>query len=124
VQDFYAHTNYVELMAIEHPTFAEVPIVELWRAEGMQRLQQLEGKGLVSGYVWWEPGDKCGPPNTSHADLNKDSDQSSEGAKFIQPWGMTHFRAAHELAIRATRAYLNEFLSRPPGPRWSTIATC
>ena len=114
IQDFYAHTNYVELMASGAPAgLADVPVLDVWGPDGPQRLRDLVAKGLVSGHVWWEPGDTCQAPFVTHAALNKDSPKSTEGAKVIAAWGMTEFRAAHELAIRATHKYLHEFLARP-----------
>jgi hypothetical protein len=113
VQDFYAHTNYVELMAHDIPSFADVPVVDVWHAGARDRLHALAAKGLVSGEVWWEAGSVCAPPLRTHAELNKDSPKSAEGGKLAAPWDMTGFRAAHELALRATHEYLHEFLSRP-----------
>jgi hypothetical protein len=113
VQDFYAHTNYVELMAKEVPSFADVPVVDVWHPGAQDRLRALAAKGLVSGEVWWEPGSACASPSRTHAELNKDSPKSTEGVKLTAPWDMTGFRAAHELALRATHEYLHEFLSRP-----------
>jgi hypothetical protein len=118
VQDFYSHSNYVELMALKHPTLSEVPIVEVWQPDGAERLQKLVAEGLISGHVFWEPGNACKEPVKSHADLSKDSPGSTGGAQVIEPWKVTAFRAAQELAIRATRAYLQAFLSRPA---WATL---
>ena len=113
IQDFYSHTNYVELMAATHERFADVPIVKLWNPDGGTELDTLVQQGLVSGYVWWEPGEICKEPVLSHSAVNKDSASSSSGQTLISNWNLTAYRAAHELAVRATRAFLREHLGRP-----------
>jgi len=82
-QDFYAHTNYVELQTPQVKKVTELEVVAPWRAEGSARIEQLQAKGLVSGVVFWGFPKKC-PANTiSHANLSKDSESTRGGKKLI-----------------------------------------
>lgn len=112
VQDFYSHTNYVELMAQRHARFEDVPMLPLWTTEGRQRLQALVGEGLVSGKVFWESGDLCDASVPAHSTLAKDSAATERGKQPVARWHMTHYRAARELAEQATRAFLRNSLKK------------
>ncbi len=95
VQDFYAHSNWVELHQGEDP----VPVWDL-------ALGSLPA-GIVSGTFFLDTPKLCGPDAPTHAELNKDSPTSSEGAKLVQSGpnqGQTLFDLAFAAALDATKA--------------------
>lgn len=113
IQDFYSHSNYVELQAAAHPKFSDVQIVPLWNDDGEARLNALVGGGLRSGYVAWEPGDACVQPELTHAVLNKDRPEG-KGSEHVAPWPpQTYHQAARDLARQATEAFLHAMLQKP-----------
>lgn len=118
IQDFYSHTNYVELMIGRYGKPAEVPELVLWDSEGRKQVNSLKAQGLVSGRVWWEAGDVCAYGTPSHGDMAKDSGTTKRGAVWIDAWQMSHYQAAVMLAERATRAYLR---ARMLSPQWSKV---
>jgi hypothetical protein len=111
IQDFYSHTNYVELSAKKYARLEDVPIVTLWNDAGIAELKSLTGSGLRSGYVWWERGDACGKGGLTHAALNKD-EPSGHGAEPIVGWKRTHHQAARDLAQQATEEFLRVMLAQ------------
>ena len=104
VQDFYAHTNYVELSAQDQALIdgRTLPIVRLWTNAGKQQLVDLRARGLVSGT--WRIGwpKRCTASALSHDALNKDSDTATAGLQPIPRWGMTAYQAAFGTAQRAS----------------------
>lgn len=111
IQDFYSHTNYVELAANRHPSFSKVPIVQLWKDDGGEQLRSLVAGGLRSGYVWWElPLDACGTNRETHEQLSKDTASSARGKQIIKAWSLTHHQAARDLARQATNEFLRDAL--------------
>lgn len=117
-QDFYSHTNYVELMIGKYTKPGDVPELVLWESEGHKQVSSLKAQGLVSGRVWWEAGDICPEGTPSHGDMAKDSGTTKRGAVWIDAWKMSHYQAARMLAERATRAYLR---LRMLSPKWSKV---
>ena len=97
VQDFYSHTNWIEL----HQTTKPVP---LWNF----KVASLP-PGIVSG-TWDLGGPKnCPPGAPSHSDLNKDSPDSTAGSKLVMS-GPNQGRTLHDLARdAATRATEKQF---------------
>ena len=72
VQDFYAHSNWVELHEGESP-------VSVWDLS----VQSLPPQ-IVSGTFILDWPKLCGPGAPTHAELNKDSPDSTEGSKKVQ----------------------------------------
>lgn len=94
VQDFYAHSNWVELHQDQDP----VPTWDL-------HLSTLP-PAIVSGVFALDFPKLCGPGAPSHAQLNKDSPDSEEGAKVVTSGpnqGRTLFDLAFAGALAATR---------------------
>lgn len=93
-QDFYAHSNWIEL----HVDQAPIPV---WN----QRLDSLPA-AIASG-TWWMGSPKlCGPGAPSHDQLNKDSPTSNEGKKVVATGpnaGKSLFDLAYATALAATR---------------------
>jgi hypothetical protein len=81
LQDFYSHSNYLEIMLVRGATFEEANRLDLWKPEAKAELRRLQKEeGLTSGTVWWEPlPNDCRKGALSHSDLNKDSNESREG---------------------------------------------
>ena len=71
VQDFYAHTNYVELQAPKVTRVTNIEVVAPWQAAGRARIEQLRKDGLYSGHVFWGFPQKCPSGTPSHHDLAK-----------------------------------------------------
>lgn len=103
VQDFYAHSNWVEI----HQAYSPIPV---WN---------LDVKNLPSGVVsgTWLPGlpKKCSNKAPSHSGLNKDSEDpknSPEGCKIVSEGpnkGKSLFCLAREAAISATIEQFEQF---------------
>jgi hypothetical protein len=85
VQDFYAHSNWIELHTDQRP----VPVWDLV-------LTSLPS-GIVSGTYPDHP-QECGPGAPTHAQLNKDSPNSEEGRKTV-PSGPNESESLYDLAF-------------------------
>lgn len=109
VQDFYAHSNWVEL----HEGVSPVPVWDL-------DLDALPA-GIVSGTFELDFPKECGPDAPTHEQLNKDSPNSLEGAKTVQSGpnaGRTLFDLAFAAALQASRvqfARLETVIGLDPG---------
>lgn len=127
LQDFYAHSNYVELMEVEHPDDpGAVAPLQLWTAAGRAKIAELErgmlggrwlvsGRALVSGVAWWSAPERCPEGTMRHAGLAKDSLDMDNGAVKSPPrWGGTRFHTARELAQAETMAFLRDTVGSWP----------
>ncbi len=114
-QDFYAHTNYVELQAPKVKKVTEIHVVAPWRKEEQTRVLELQNQGLVSGVVFWGFPKKC-PTNTiSHGDLAKDSPTSKSGKKLVAHLdNLNHHRIAAFLAREASLRLMRDAFKRWP----------
>ncbi|EFC80458.1 hypothetical protein [Parafrankia sp. EUN1f] len=93
VQDFYAHSNWIEL----HQNVSPLPAWDL-------KVESLPA-GIVSGRFLLDSPKLCGPNAPTHDQLNKDSPSSPEGSKIVQDGpnqGQTLFRLAFATAVEAT----------------------
>jgi hypothetical protein len=113
VQDFYSHTNYLELAEKKYKAPEDVPILAVWSDEGRSAVADQARNGLISGDVWWEPGARCQSPSHSHAELNKDTPNSPSGKQLIRAWNVTQHQAAKDLARRATLEFLRMEFAKP-----------
>jgi len=124
VQDFYAHTNFVELAAERWPQFTALPTQVLWEEHLNESLEELRPH-LLSGLWGWEriwPSDRCPQGTPTHGNLNKDSADSARGQTLIRSWGMTHYRAALELTKASMKKLLRDMMRRN---NWSqVVAAC
>jgi hypothetical protein len=101
VQDFYAHSNWIELHQQEDP----VPIWDLTLAS--------LPPDIVSGTYSVGSPKLCGPDAPDHAQINKDSPNSEEGRKIVQSGpnqGKSLFDLAYDTALRATQAQFAQLL--------------
>ncbi|MFN7956371.1 MAG: HET-C-related protein [bacterium] len=120
LQDFYAHSNYVELMDGSappgDPLESALPIVPLWTTAGKTRLHELQSRGLVSGT--WPIGlpKRCPSGAPTHTALAKDDLTTKAGEHPLAHsavWGLkTGFQASFYLAQRATGAFIQDVV--PP----------
>jgi hypothetical protein len=80
-QDFYAHSNYVELKAPKVAEITDLQLVEPWRPGEREKIHALQKEGLVSGFVFWGFPQKCAAGAMSHHDLAKDSADTPSGQR-------------------------------------------
>lgn len=94
VQDFYAHSNWIELHVDQRP----VPVWDI-------QLSSLPST-IVSGTFFLDIPKLCGPGAPTHAQLSKDGPTSPEGSKTVESGpnqGQTLFDLAYATALEATR---------------------
>jgi hypothetical protein len=115
IQDFYAHSNYVELERAKKRPFAELRILPLWTQQGRASLARLaESGGLHSGYVIWGLGKRCSDGIPSHGTMSKDAEKG-RGAEHVAHWeNITLHRVARSLATEASLAFLKYAYGRWP----------
>lgn len=108
VQDFYAHTNYVELQAQMVKRVNDIEIIAPWRSAGRERIRKLQKVGLISGYVFWGTPKRCPNGTPSHSDLAKDNAKTKSGAIIIP-----HLQnnSQYQLAVILARATSAELIS-------------
>lgn len=99
VQDFYAHSNWVEL----HLSVSPIPV---WNLD----VASLPD-GIVSGVFWLDSPKLCGPGAPTHEELNKDNPTSQEGQKVV-PDGPNQGKTLFELAFDAARRATEEQFAR------------
>ena len=115
--DFYAHTNWVELMAEQGRLELQAPLLDT------ELTPDMLPQGLFSGYYNLRYGMQGCPKRDGHyqppagypachATLAKDSPTEGHGAEDIQPGGLTYYEAAHALAVSSTRRLWEVFLNR------------
>jgi hypothetical protein len=121
VQDFYSHSNYVELMEEEQPELAGVPVLRLWETDDQNKiLKMYSNEVLISGTAWWVFPQKCKKGSPSHKKLAKDSNKFRSGRKYTnwsKPGGsekFTRFEAALFLARQSTYQFLLHTLNKYP----------
>ncbi len=101
VQDFYAHSNWVEI----HLNEASIPI---WNLQS----ESLSTPIMSGTWAIGEPK-RCSPNTPSHGELNKDEPSSIAGRKIVKfgpHQGKTLYELAEEVAIRATRQQLERLV--------------
>jgi hypothetical protein len=118
LQDFFMHTNYVELVAASGVARNQVPVLELWSTASDATIAGMR-PGLVSGSVLWEPRDQCPRGQPTHAALNKDNATTPRGAQVVTPWDVTHYRAAYDFARSAAVRLVK---TRLQSQGWTAVA--
>jgi len=115
VQDFYAHSNYVELQAPKARRVADIEVIAPWRPKGRERIKELQEQGLYSGFVFWGVPQKCPSGTPSHGDLAKDSSTTKRGAvRFPHLQNTSHYQVAVFLAREASLALMADSFKRWP----------
>lgn len=115
VQDFYAHTNYVEMQAPSAIKVSDIEIIAPWRPKGRDRINELRQQGLYSGYVFWGFPQKCPANTTSHGDLAKDTATTKSGAiKLSHLQNISQYKVAVFLAREASAEFMGDAFKRWP----------
>jgi hypothetical protein len=100
-QDFYAHSNWVELHKARSP-------VLLWD-QGISSLPA----GILSGTILQEEPKHCAPGTPDHNLVNKDADFSPQGRKIVSEGpnkGKSFFELAFEAAVEASVLQVERFV--------------
>ncbi|RUP31582.1 MAG: hypothetical protein EKK45_06895 [Curvibacter sp.] len=114
-QDFYAHSNYVELSVKAARTSADLAYLAPWTDAGKASIRSLAGKGLVSGFVFWGFPQKCPSGTASHGDLAKDKATTKSGAvKVAHLENRSQYQIAVQLARAASQALMDNAFNRWP----------
>ncbi len=115
VQDFYAHTNYVEMQAPKVKKIADIEVIAPWHSKGRDRIKELRKEGLYSGYVFWGMPQRCPTGTTSHRDLAKDTATTLSGAKKLPNLqNITQYKVAVFLAREASVGLIEDSFKRWP----------
>lgn len=119
VQDFYAHSNYVELSVDKVKKSTDIEVIAPWRKSGKDRINEMvglpAGKGLVSGFVFWGFPQTCAPGTLSHADLAKDKATTPSGkVKVAHLENRSRYQIAVQLAREASQELINDAFRRWP----------
>jgi hypothetical protein len=115
VQDFYAHSNYVEMQAAMAKRVTDIEVVRPWRPSGRARLGELRTRGLVSGFVWWGLPQRCPDKTAWHSELAKDSEKTVSGKERVSHLeNISRYRIAVFLAREASKDYLEDAFKRWP----------
>jgi hypothetical protein len=109
VQDFYAHSNWLELKSQAGDKLDPRLVVPVWTDAGRATL--LHTAGLVTGYVWWDGPKRCKKDEPTHSQLNKDTVDSSIA---LPAWSMTGYGAALAVAEWASAELLRWAYARWP----------
>jgi Heterokaryon incompatibility protein Het-C len=115
IQDFYAHTNYVELTVGQVKKSTDIPIVSPWRDAGKAKIANFSGQGLVSGYVFWGLPQKCADGTPSHSELAKDKATTPSGkVKVPHLQNRNRYQIAAQLARADSQVLIDEAFRRWP----------
>ena len=115
VQDFYAHSNYIELTKDSVKDATDIAVVPIWTPEGKAALRKLQQNGLVSGFVFWGVPQLCSAGAKSHADLAKDSEDTKSGkVRVAHLENLSQYRLAIVAARQASSDFLQYTFKRWP----------
>jgi len=115
VQDFYAHSNYVELSKEAAKKPGDIPVIAPWRKAGQDQIAKLQQQGLVSGFVFWGLPQRCPSGTISHGDLAKDKATTKSGSvKVVHLQNQSQHQIALFLARKASEAFLADAFKRWP----------
>lgn len=115
VQDFYAHSNFVELTSPKAKSADDIETVEPWMPEGKEMITKLVEQKLVSGYVFWGVPQKCKKGSISHSDLAKDSSDTKSGKiKIAHFQNQSQYKVAFFLARKTSVALMQYAFKRWP----------
>lgn len=114
-QDFYAHSNYVELNTPKVTKATDIPVFAPWREGDQDKISDMQARGLVSGFVFWGYPQDCTAGARSHHDLAKDSADTKSG-KLLNPHleNLSNYRIAILLARQASLQLMQDAFQRWP----------
>lgn len=114
-QDFYAHTNYVELHVVGAKDVTDIPLVLPWRTEGKARIAELRKAGLISGFVFWGVPQRCPSGTISHGKLAKDSPKTTSGKVAIAHFkNLSQYKVAVFLARETSLSLMTDAFKKWP----------
>ena len=115
VQDFYAHTNYLEKHVATVQKVTDLKVMRPWTTQGQTGIDALRASGLISGYVFWGSPQKCPADTPSHATLAKDSGETESGKIRIPHLeNLSQHRIALFLAKEASKDLLEDAFKQWP----------
>lgn len=107
VQDFYAHSNYVEAEAPKVSKVSAIRVLPFWTEAGAADVRKLVAAGLKSGFVFWGFPQKCPSGSTSHSDLAKDSESTKSGqVRLAHLQNKSQYTVSAYLATQASKQLL------------------
>lgn len=107
VQDFYAHSNYVETEAAKVSKVSAIRVLPFWTDAGVADVRKLVATGLKSGFVFWGFPQKCPSGSTSHSELAKDSETTKSGqVRLAHLQNTSQYTASVYLATQASKQLL------------------
>jgi len=114
IQDFYAHSNYVELSAASVSRFDQVTPVRVWEPGAQEKVADQVRRGLVSGVWSFSSPQQCLAGARTHDELAKDGPSTDAGQESIAQWNMTAFQAAYRLADLSSAEFLGSAFRKWP----------
>jgi hypothetical protein len=115
VQDFYAHSNYIELQVSKVTNPDDIVVIAPWRKADQDTIATLKTQGLVSGYVSWGFPKDCPTGTISHHDLAKDSAATVSGRRLVPHLtNLSLYRLAVFVARKASLKLMQEAFQRWP----------
>jgi hypothetical protein len=115
VQDFYAHSTFLEIAdesEAKSVALDAIALPQLWTAEGREELTNLVATRDLRSGTWPLPvngKEQCGADAGSHGELAKDSSKTTRGGRKLNKhphWGKNHHEAARALSARASAEFL------------------
>ena len=120
VQDFFSHSNYVELMEKKYQKIDEVPVLDFWTKTGQEEILKLTHSGLISERFFFSFPHKCPPNSPGETQLGKDKEQTLAGKRKTN-WlntkkqnNISGFEAAILLAEKSTYNVLFQLFIKYP----------
>jgi len=115
IQDFYAHSDYVERQVTTAAKPTDIPVIRPWRDSDHARINVLRAGGLVSGFVFWGFPQRCPAGSAWHSELAKDSPRTKSGAVVVRSLeNLTQYQIAVFLAREASKDFLEDAFRRWP----------
>jgi hypothetical protein len=118
IEDFYAHSNWVELGVASGKSIDDYAELKLWTKEGQDAvLQRANSHELNSGYSEMTFPKNCPTKSPTHGDLGKESSDKPPGSNKTQSdkWcNLNYYEAAKRLATVATIRYFRDIYQRFP----------
>lgn len=104
-QDFFAHSNFVEIMQKQFTNIEDVPTPDFWSEIGQKNVLSLVGKGLVSEKFLLSFPKKC--PANSSKHIQKDTFKTKAGivlTNWFNPQNELNFTAFESAMFFAEKA--------------------
>ncbi|MEY9641207.1 hypothetical protein ABIF66_009461 [Bradyrhizobium japonicum] len=115
MQDFYAHSNYIELQVPKVKNPDDIVVIGPWRKADQDTIMALRSQGLVSGYVSWGFPKDCPDGTISHHNLAKDSADTVSGKRLVPHLtNLSLYRLAVFVARKASVQLVQEAFQRWP----------